>query len=130
MSGLSPPRALSFLKRVWSGERRWVAKGVRRVEIQSQQWWVGEEDVGAFLSMVKDWGGLALPVGHAPLASTTVCVRGETNLFLMRVFLNRVGMVDLSVICYFKLCFQCLYLGADFFSVVECLLKIFWLYAP
>ncbi|KAL4282733.1 hypothetical protein GQ457_16G009700 [Hibiscus cannabinus] len=47
-------------------------------------------------------------------ASTAVCVIGEANLFLMGVLLNQVGMVDLSMICYFKLCFQCSYLGADF----------------
>ncbi|KAK8496771.1 hypothetical protein V6N12_044679 [Hibiscus sabdariffa] len=47
---------------------------------------VGEVDVGAFSSMVKDWGGLVLPVGHAPLASTVVCGIGDTNLFLMGGF--------------------------------------------
>ncbi|KAK8658341.1 hypothetical protein V6N13_036549 [Hibiscus sabdariffa] len=62
---------------------------------------VGEVDAGAFSSMKKDWGGLVLPVGHAPLTTTAVCVIGETSLFLMgcgRVFTENI-LVVCSMIC-------------------------------
>ncbi|KAL4332124.1 hypothetical protein GQ457_07G006980 [Hibiscus cannabinus] len=55
--------------------------------------------------------------GYYTDASTAICVIGENNLFLMGVLLNQLGMVDLAMICYFKLCFQCSYLGVDF---VQC----------
>ncbi|KAK8595052.1 hypothetical protein V6N13_015961 [Hibiscus sabdariffa] len=46
---------------------------------------VGEEEVRAFSYVEKNWGGLVLPFGHAPIVSTALCVSVDNSFIFIGV---------------------------------------------
>ncbi|KAK8595412.1 hypothetical protein V6N13_016783 [Hibiscus sabdariffa] len=75
---------------------------------------VGEVEVRAFSFVEKKWGGLILPIGPASFVPTVLYVRVDNSSIFIGILLFWEGLVVLILLCYYKHCFHCEYLGVDF----------------
>ncbi|KAK8598400.1 hypothetical protein V6N13_094371 [Hibiscus sabdariffa] len=75
---------------------------------------VGEVVVRAFSFVEKKWGGLALPIGPASFVPTVLYVRVDNCLIYIGILLFWEGLVIFILLCFYKHCYHCEYLGVDF----------------